>query len=105
MAKAFQVSHQLTSEDLLIEIADENSNPLDPHEVYYAFFGTKDYMPYRVGMKHNSPTRQSEGIYYANNKINSSFLKGDYYCEWVIKRTVDSPYEIIARQEFVVYSE
>jgi len=44
-------------------------------------------------------------VYYANNKINSSFLKGDYYCEWVIKRTVDSPYEIIARQEFVVYSE
>jgi len=105
MARAFQVNHQLTSQDLSVTIQDQNGLNFNPYAIFYVFYGKGDGVPYRVGLGDNQPASDTEGVFYANNKISSSFLKGDYYCEWVIRRTDSSPFEIIARQEFTVYSE
>tara|TARA_B100001093_G_C26297633_1_gene787980 strand:- start:89 stop:415 length:327 start_codon:yes stop_codon:yes gene_type:complete len=105
MARAFQVNHQLTPQDLSITIQDQNGLNFSPYAISYAFYGKGNGIPYRVGIGANLPSSEDEGVFYASNKISNSFLKGDYYCEWVIKRTEDSPSEIVARQEFTVYSE
>lgn len=108
MGNVFTQGQLLNSDDISITITDENGSPFDPYEIAYSVYGNyqNKKMPnkdlYPVGQLFRQPTREDQGRYYASMTINSAFLVGSYLVQWIVKRTADSPLEILGEYEFSV---
>lgn len=108
MGNVYTQGQLLNSEDIYITITDENGTPFDPYEIAYSVYGNyqnkkmskKDLYP--VGQLYRLPIREDQGTYYVSMTINSAFLVGSYLVQWIVKRTEDSPLEILGEYEFSV---
>jgi hypothetical protein len=91
--------------DLKVQITDELGVPFDPYFLVYSFHrNTPTRGWYRVGDDNRQPVRHQAGYYYVGERLSTEFLVGDYYVQWVMARTPESPKEIIGRKEFSIIS-
>ena len=105
MAVAFQQLQQLNEKDLFVTFKDEQGNPFDPYAISYTIYGNSNTRgKWRVGLPNRIPTRFSEGRHYVNEAIPTSMTMGEYYVEWTIQRTQNSPLEIGGKKYFGVIS-
>ena len=104
MGNVFTQGQLLNSEDLHITITDDNGIPTDPHELTYTFYrvNKENKITYKVGQSFRVPVRGGAGFYYANERVSSAFLVGDYIVQWAAKRREDSPLEVLGVTEFTV---
>ena len=104
----FVQGQHLNSDDLNIEITDDNGQYIDPYTIVYSIYGkyeNKGYNGsdlYTVGSIFRDPTKLEVGKYYVSGKINSAFLVGSYVVQWAVRREENSPLEIVGEFEFSV---
>jgi hypothetical protein len=103
MAVVFQQLSQLGPNDLRVEIKDSQGNGFDPYLIYYSFYGHDHTRgEWRVGTEKRYPTKEEAGKYYAGERLTAGFIPGNFYIQWIIKRTESSPLEVVKKQEFAL---
>jgi hypothetical protein len=101
MSVVFEQRATLGPNDLRVEIYDSQGNGFDPYLIYYSFYGKdQNQKVWKVGREKRSPIKENTGKYYVGEKLSAGFTLGNYYIQWVIQRTNDSPLEVIKKQEF-----
>jgi len=101
MSVVFTQRQSLGPNDLTVSFADGLGNPFDPYLVLYEFYG-QDHTrgTWKVGLGDRTPAQDESGTYYVSETLSTGFIPGDYYIQWIIKRTENSPLEIAKKQEF-----
>lgn len=103
MSVVFTQGQQLGPNDLTIMIFNQNGEAFDPYLIYYEFFGNDAIRGiWKVGLGERSPYQDQSGIYYVAERLSTGFIPGNYYIQWVIKKTETSPAEIVKKQEFAI---
>lgn len=101
MSVIFEQRTQLGPNDLRVEIYDSQGNGFDPHLIYYSFYGADDVRgEWRVGVEKRYPVKENTGIFYVGERLTTGFIPGNYHIQWIIRRTENSPLEVIKKQEF-----
>ena len=89
----FRFGHVFQRGDLPLYITDLSNNPMSPYSVKYTMF----YYPknsqcsVRVGAEGRTPVTTGVGEYYATGVAGQCGQPGEWYVEWLIQESFDSP--------------
>lgn len=103
MNTTFNPAYKTGENDLLIQVVDDNDNPIDPYEITYSIYrilGPRSSQEL-VSDLDLIPIRKSLGIFFPEYQIPSDFSFGKYVIKWNIKKTSSSLLTQV-QQEFAI---